>query len=74
MTPQERQLIDDLFDRLSRLESAPRDPEAAAAIAQGLRTAPNAFGWWDPRRKQRQPPSHGYPRFATRARPLTRQV
>jgi pimeloyl-ACP methyl ester carboxylesterase len=32
-----------------------------------LRTAPNAFGWWDPRRKQRQPPSHGYPRFATRA-------
>ena len=42
MTPQERQLIDDLFDRLSRLESAPRDPEAAAAIAQGLRKAPNA--------------------------------
>jgi uncharacterized protein len=42
MTPQERQLIDDLFDRLSNLESAPRDPEAAAAIAQGLRRAPNA--------------------------------
>jgi uncharacterized protein len=42
MTPQERQMIDDLFDRLSRLETAPRDPEAAAAIAQGLRTAPNA--------------------------------
>src|ERR1700738_5147038 len=42
MTPQERQLIDDLFDRLSRLESAPRDPEAVAAIAQGLRKAPNA--------------------------------
>ena len=37
MTPQERQLIDDLFDRLSKLESAPRDPDAAAAIAQGLR-------------------------------------
>ena len=32
-----------------------------------LRTAPNAFGWWDPRIKQRQPPSHGYPRFSTRA-------
>lgn len=32
-----------------------------------LRTLPNAFGWWDPRRKERQPPSHGYPRFATRA-------
>ncbi len=42
MTPQERQLIDELFDRLSRLESAPRDPDATAAIAQGLRSAPNA--------------------------------
>ena len=42
MTPQERQLIDDLFDRLSKVESAPRDPDAVAAIAQGLRKAPNA--------------------------------
>jgi uncharacterized protein len=42
MTPQERQLIDELFDRLSRVESAPRDPAAVAAIAQGLRAAPNA--------------------------------
>ena len=42
MTPQERQLIDDLFDRLSRLENTPRDAEAVAAIAQGLRIAPNA--------------------------------
>ena len=42
MTPQERQLIDDLFDRLSKVESAPRDPDAVAAIAQGLRMAPNA--------------------------------
>jgi hypothetical protein len=42
MTPQERQLIDDLFDRLAKLENAPRDPEAVAAIAQGLRQAPNA--------------------------------
>jgi hypothetical protein len=42
MTPQERQLIDDLFDRLSKLENAPRDPDAQAAIAQGLRKAPNA--------------------------------
>jgi pimeloyl-ACP methyl ester carboxylesterase len=32
-----------------------------------LRTAPNRFGWWDPRVKQGQPPQHGYPRFATRA-------
>lgn len=42
MTPQERQLIDDLFDRLSKLEGSPRDPDAVAAIAQGLRAAPNA--------------------------------
>ena len=34
MTPQERQMIDDLFDRLARLESAPRDPDAEALIAQ----------------------------------------
>jgi pimeloyl-ACP methyl ester carboxylesterase len=32
-----------------------------------LRTLPNAFGWWDPRVKEKQPPPHGYPRFATRA-------
>ncbi len=42
MTPQERQLIDDLFDRLSKVENAPRDPGAAAAIAEGWRRAPNA--------------------------------
>ncbi len=42
MTPQERQLVDDLFDRLTKVESAPRDPDATAAIAQGLRMAPNA--------------------------------
>ena len=42
MTPQERQLIDDLFDRLAKLESARRDPEAMSAIMQGLRSAPNA--------------------------------
>ena len=42
MTPQERQMIDDLFDRLARLEGAPRDPDATAAMAQGLRKAPNA--------------------------------
>src|SRR5579863_9510065 len=42
MTPQERQMVDDLFERLSKTEGAPRDPDAAAAIAQGLRIAPNA--------------------------------
>jgi uncharacterized protein len=36
------QLVDDLFDRLSKVESAPRDPDAASAIAQGQRVAPNA--------------------------------
>ena len=43
MTPQERQLIDDLFGRLAKLETAPRDPEAVAAIARGLQQAPNAI-------------------------------
>ncbi len=42
MTPQERQMVDDLFDRLAKMESAPRDPDATSAIAQGLRVAPNA--------------------------------
>lgn len=42
MTPQERQMVEDLFDRLSKMESAPRDPDAATTIAQGLRIAPNA--------------------------------
>jgi len=42
MTPQERQLIDDLFGRLAKLESAPRDPDAVAAMTRGLQQAPNA--------------------------------
>lgn len=42
MTPQERQLIDELFDRLSKLEGSPRDRDAEAAIKEGLRRAPNA--------------------------------
>ena len=42
MTPQERQLIDELFDRLSKLEGSPRDRDAEAAIMGGLRRAPNA--------------------------------
>src|SRR5262249_45463195 len=42
MNAQERQLIDDLFDRLSKLESARRDMEAEAAIRDGWRKAPNA--------------------------------
>ena len=43
MTPQERKLIDDLFDRLASLESAPRDAEAVRAINEGLARAPNAL-------------------------------
>jgi hypothetical protein len=42
MTPQERQLVADLFARLATLESAPRDAEAAGAVQDGLRQAPNA--------------------------------
>ncbi|HLH93226.1 MAG TPA: DUF2076 domain-containing protein [Xanthobacteraceae bacterium] len=42
MTPQERQLIAQLFDRLGALESAPRDPDAERAIAEGLARAPHA--------------------------------
>jgi alpha-beta hydrolase superfamily lysophospholipase len=37
------------------------------ALGALLRALPNAFGWWDPRVKENQPPAHGYPRFATRA-------
>jgi uncharacterized protein len=43
MTPQERQMVDDLFDRLARLEAAPRDPAAERAIADGLARAPHAI-------------------------------
>src|SRR4051812_2381262 len=42
MTPQERQLMAQLFDRLASLESAPRDPDAEAMIREGFRRAPNA--------------------------------
>jgi hypothetical protein len=42
MTPQERQLVTELFDRLATLEGKPRDPEAEALIANGLRNAPHA--------------------------------
>jgi hypothetical protein len=43
MTPQERQLVTDLFDRLTRLESSPRDVEAERAIADGVRRAPHSL-------------------------------
>ena len=43
MTPQERQLVAGLFDRLARLENSPRDTDAERAIADGARRAPNAL-------------------------------
>ena len=42
MTPQERQLVAELFDRLATLENSPRDPDAERAIAEGLARAPHA--------------------------------
>lgn len=42
MTPQERQLVDALFDRLAHLETAPRDADAERAMADGLSRAPHA--------------------------------
>jgi uncharacterized protein len=43
MTPQELKLLDELFDRLESLESAPRDSDAVRAINEGLKRAPNAL-------------------------------
>ena len=42
MTPEERKLVIELFDRLATLEDAGRDPEAERLIRDGLRQAPNA--------------------------------
>jgi hypothetical protein len=42
MTPAERALVTELFDRLATLENAPRDPQAESLIREGLRRAPNA--------------------------------
>ena len=42
MTPQERQLVSELFDRLSSLENNNRDPDAERVITQGFQRAPNA--------------------------------
>jgi hypothetical protein len=43
MTPQEQELVEDLFDRLAKLESMPRDPAAEGLIAEGARRAPHAL-------------------------------
>lgn len=43
MTPQETELVEDLFDRLAKLESLPRDPAAERLIAEGALRAPHAL-------------------------------
>ena len=43
MTPEERELVRDLFERLAKLENMPRDPEAEQLIRSGLAKAPNAL-------------------------------
>jgi hypothetical protein len=43
MTPQERKLVGDLFERLEKLENSPRDADAVDAINDGLDRAPNAL-------------------------------
>ena len=42
MTPQEQELVEELFDRLTKLENSSRDPAAERVIADGLRHAPQA--------------------------------
>jgi hypothetical protein len=42
MTPQEQQLVADLFDRLASLEGQHRDPDAERLIREGLGRAPNS--------------------------------
>jgi hypothetical protein len=42
MTPEERNLINELFDRIATLENAQRDPAAEQAIYDGFQRAPSA--------------------------------
>jgi uncharacterized protein len=42
MTPEERRLVIELFDRLATLEDAERDSEAERLVRDGMRQAPNA--------------------------------
>src|ERR1700749_453822 len=42
MTPQEQELLSELFDRLAKSETNPRDLDAERVIANGLRRAPHA--------------------------------
>ena len=42
MSPEERQLISSLFDRINTAASAPRDAEAEALIADSVKRAPHS--------------------------------
>ena len=42
MTPQERELLSNLFDRLRQCEGNPKEPEAAAFIADAVARQPDA--------------------------------
>src|SRR5215471_9015156 len=42
MTPQEQELVNELFDRLAKLEGNSRDQDADRLIADGLKRAPHA--------------------------------
>ena len=42
MTPQEQELVNELFDRLAKLEGNSRDQDADRQIADGLKRAPHA--------------------------------
>jgi uncharacterized protein len=42
MTPHEQALLNELFDRLAKLEGNPRDKDAERLIGDGLRQAPHA--------------------------------
>jgi len=37
----------------------------APRVMRWALAGPNFFAWWNPLKRRRQPPAHGYPRFAT---------
>jgi len=43
MTPQERQMLADLFERVGSTATAPRDPEAEAFINEAVRAFVSNF-------------------------------
>ena len=50
MTPEERNLVTDLFDRLAEIEDTERDPEAERAIGDGLGEPPTRSMRWSRQR------------------------